>query len=193
MCWTLTVYCLVDERRRNHNWSRCGRFKFAFYSRFQSSYGFSTAITTSKTSSTAQSGQLLGEKVEAWLNFAIVSKISSQDAQYQKALFLCTIGQSALEIFNAFQYSEGEDPNNVETIISKFEEYFTGEINKTYERLKFNQQNQEDGEAFDAYLTALRNLAETCNFCLAMGDSLLQDRIVLGIKNEEARKRLLQQ
>ena len=79
--------------------------------------------------------------------------------QYQKALFLWPIGQSALEIFNAFQYSEGEDPNNVETIISKFEEYFTGEINETYERFKFNQRNQEDGEAFDVYLTALRNLS----------------------------------
>ena len=114
-----------------------------------------------------------------WLNFAIVSKISSQDAQYQRALFLCAIGQSALEIFNAFQYSEGEDPNNVETIISKFEEYFTGEINETYERFKFNQRNQEDGEAFDAYLTALRNLAETCNCCTcpAICDSLLRDRI----------------
>ena len=45
------------------------------------------------------------------------------------------------------------------------------------------------------YLTALRNLAETCNFCVcpAMGDSLLQDGIVLGIKIEEARKWLLQQ
>ena len=77
----------------------------------------------------------------------------------RKALFLCTIGQSALEIFNAFQYSEGEDPNNVETIISKFEEYFTGEIKETYGRFKFNQRNQEDGEAFDAYLTALRDLS----------------------------------
>lgn len=132
---------------------------------------------------------------QTWVNFAIVSKIASQDAQYQKALFLCTIGQGALEIFNAFQYSEGEDPNKVDTIISKFEEYFTGEINETYERFKFNQRNQEVGEAFDAYLTALRNLAETCNFCTcpAMGDSLLRDRIVLGIKNEEARKRLLQE
>jgi len=132
---------------------------------------------------------------QTWLNFAIVSKISSQDAEYQKALFLCTVGQGALEIFNAFQFSEGEDPDNVSTIISKFEEYFTGEINETYERFKFNQRNQEVGENFDAYLTALRNLAETCNFCTCptMGDSLIRDRIVLGIKNEEARKRLLQE
>ena len=75
--------------------------------------------------------------------------------QYQKALFLCTIGQGALEIFNTFQYSEGEDPNNVDTIISKIEKYFTGEINETYERFKFNKRNQEDGKAFNAYLTAL--------------------------------------
>ena len=34
---------------------------------------------------------------QTWLNFAIVSKISTQGEAYQKALFLCTIGQSALE------------------------------------------------------------------------------------------------
>ena len=34
---------------------------------------------------------------QTWLNFAIVSKFSTQGEAYQKALFLCTIGQSALE------------------------------------------------------------------------------------------------
>lgn len=62
-------------------------------------------------------------------------------------------------------------------------------MNETYERFKFNQRNQEAGENFDAYLTALRNMADTCP---AMSDSLLRDPIVLGIKNEDARKRLLQ-
>ena len=42
-------------------------------------------------------------------------------------------------------------------IIDKF-------LNETYERFKFNQRNQNVGESFDAYLTALRNMAETCNF-----------------------------
>ena len=64
-----------------------------------------------------------------------------------------------------------------------------------YVRFKFNQRNQEDGESFDAYLIALRNMAESCNFCTcpAMSDSLLRDRIVLGITNDDARKRLLQE
>ena len=79
---------------------------------------------------------------QTWLNYAVVSKTASQDAQYRKAVFLCTIGQGALEIYNAFQYTASEDPDKVDTIISKFEEYFTGDGNKTYERFKFIQRNQ---------------------------------------------------
>ena len=83
----------------------------------------------------------------------------------------------------------------MDTIIAKFDEYFMGDVNETYERFKFNQRNQEAGESFDAYLTGLRNLTESCNFCTCptMSDSLLRDRIVLGIRNEDARKRLLQE
>ena len=132
---------------------------------------------------------------QTWLNFAIVSKISTQGEAYQKALFLCTIGQSALEIFNSFQFTASEDLNKVDTIIAKFDEYFTGDVNETYKRVKFNQRNQEAGENFDAYLTALRNMTDTCNFCTCptMKDSLIRDRIVLGIRNEDAPKRLLQE
>ena len=132
---------------------------------------------------------------QAWLNFAIVSKISTQDDSYQKALFLCTIGQRALEIYNPFRYRTNDYPDKVDTIIAKFDEYFMGDVIETYERFKFNQRNQEAGKGFDAYLTGLRNLAESCNFCTCpnMSDSLLRDRIVLGIRNEDARKRLLQE
>ena len=60
---------------------------------------------------------------------------------------------------------------------------------------KFNRKNQEVGESFDTYLIALRNMAESCNFCScpAMSDSLLRDRIALGIQNEDARERLFQE
>lgn len=78
---------------------------------------------------------------QTWLNHPVDLKIASQDAQYQKALFLCTIGQGALEIYSAFQYTTSEDPDKVDTIISKFKEYFTVDVNKTYERFKFNQRN----------------------------------------------------
>lgn len=79
-----------------------------------------------------------------------------------------------------------EDPDRVECLVSKFEELCTGELNETYECFKFNERNKVVSESFDACLIALSNMAETCNFCScpAMGDSLLWDRIVLGIQNE---------
>ena len=57
----------------------------------------------------------------------------SQDAQHQKALFLCTLGQGALEIWNAFRYSASDISGRVETLISKF---FTGEVKETFERFE---------------------------------------------------------
>ena len=73
---------------------------------------------------------------QTWLNYAVCRKFFSQDAQHQKALFLSTIGQGALEISNAFRYSASEDSDRVETVISKFEEFFTGEVKETFERLE---------------------------------------------------------
>lgn len=112
----------------------------------------------------------------------------------RRLFFFAPSGRAPWKI-NAFQFTASEDSNKVDTIIVKFDEYFTGDVNETYERFKFNQRNQEAGENFDAYLTALRNMTDTCNFCTCptMKDSLIRDRIVLGIRKEDARKRLLQE
>ena len=46
-------------------------------------------------------------------------------------------------------------------------------------------------ESVDSFVAELRNLAKTCNFCDCLRDSLIRDRIVLGIKNEQTTKKLL--
>ena len=83
----------------------------------------------------------------------------------------------------------------MDNIIAKFDEYLMADVHETYEHFKFNQRSQEAGESFDAYLTGLRRLAESCSFCTCpnMSDSLLRDHIVLGIRNEDARKSLLKE
>ena len=72
-------------------------------------------------------------------------------------------------------------------IVEKFDEFAIGEVNETYER------NQGQDESIDAYVACLRSLAQTCGFCECLADSLLRDRIVLGVKNNNLRKRLLQE
>ena len=48
----------------------------------------------------------------------------------------------------------------------------------------------DQDESINAYITALRSLAKTCGFCDRLADSLLRDRIVLGINNHALRKTL---
>jgi len=57
----------------------------------------------------------------------------------------------------------------------------------------FNSRDQKEGEAIDAYVGQLRTLAQSCNFCTCLNDTLIRDRIVLGIRDGGTRKRLLRQ
>ena len=49
---------------------------------------------------------------------------------------------------------------------------------------------QQQGESFDSYLTALHSLIKTCDFG-TLQDNLLRDRVVLGIRENGTRKKLL--
>ena len=62
-----------------------------------------------------------------------------------------------------------------------------------HERYVFNGRNQGQDESIDAYIATLRSLAKTCGFCECLADSLLRDRIILGVKNNNLRKHLLQE
>ena len=61
-----------------------------------------------------------------------------------------------------------------------------------YERYVFHQRVQQSGECFDNFLADLRKVARTCQF-EQLEDSLIHDRIVIGIRDEPTRCRLLQQ
>ena len=130
---------------------------------------------------------------QMWNNYVIIAKLGTQPPEYKVALFLHCIGVDALKIFNGFQFDTPEDRNNLSKIIEKFDQYTIGELNETFERYNFNLRNQEENESIDAYVTALRTLAKTCNFCDCMRDSILRDRIVLGVRDKHTRKRLLQE
>ena len=70
---------------------------------------------------------------------------------------------------------------------------FIGDTNETYERFVFNSRAEKEGETIEQYKTALRTLAQTCNFCTCLHESLLRDRVVLGIQDNSVRKKLLQE
>ncbi|XP_022789002.1 uncharacterized protein LOC111328763 [Stylophora pistillata] len=87
---------------------------------------------------------------------------------------------------------ENEDQRkDPEVILEKMKDYCIEECNETYERYIFNRRDQETNESVDAYVTALRKLVKTCNYG-SLTDSLIRDRMVVGINDNSARKKLLQ-
>ena len=123
----------------------------------------------------------------------MITQLNTQTPEHQLALFLHAIGPEALTIYNGFDYTAEEDKSKVETVIKKFDEHFVGETNETYERYLFNKRVQEPNESIDTYITALKIIAKTCNFCQCLHDSLIRDQIVVGVRDNTVRKRLLQE
>ena len=126
---------------------------------------------------------------QMWQNYTIVAKLSTQTEEYQRALFLHTIGPEALTLYNGMCFP---DPHTLNDAIAGFDAHFVGTTNETYERY-FNNRNHSATESVEDYVAALRTLSKTCNFCDCMRDSLLRNRIVLGITDNATRKRLLQE
>ena len=78
----------------------------------------------------------------------------------KRALFLHYAGLDVDEIFDTLSYT-GED-NDYATAVAKLNEYFSPQVNSTYEVYNFRQAEQKEGELLDSYHTRLRQLAKTC-------------------------------
>ena len=142
--------------------------------------------------------RLSGEVAENWKlwkekynNYFVISRLGRESSLYQLAMFEHTIGDDALKVIKTFSYTEGEDSNNWLVVMDKMEKYCIGEVNEIYERYCLNKRGKLPTESVDCFVAELKTLAKTCNFCDCLRDSLIRDRIVLGIKDEQTTKKLL--
>ncbi|XP_015759420.1 PREDICTED: uncharacterized protein LOC107338702 [Acropora digitifera] len=129
---------------------------------------------------------------QVWGSFEIASRLNQQENQVRVATFITCIGSDALEVYNSLPFENDEDKMIMSKVLELMEKHCIGQTNVIYERYCFNNRNQEFGESFDAYLTALKALAKTCNFG-SLKDELIPDRSVCGIRDTGTRKKLLQE
>ena len=125
---------------------------------------------------------------QRWQAYTILSNFTTQSNNIQKALLIHCLGDDALKVYNSFTIA---DSTTVEEIFGFFDNYIVGATNDTYERFKFNKRSQNEEETFDSFYADLQRLIKTCNYCDTCNDSLLKDRIVLGIRDSQTQKDLL--
>ena len=110
----------------------------------------------------------------------------------QAAILLNIAAEEAIEVFNTFTFANDEEKDDPETILEKFQNYCEPKKNITYERHIFNTRVQQQSQSFDAYLTELRVQAKKCAYG-TLQDELIRDRVVVGIRDDQVRSRLLRE
>lgn len=126
-----------------------------------------------------------------WSNYEIASKLNVEEPEVRVATFLSCIGREAMDVYDGFIFPD-EKKIDMKQILDAFEKYCIGETNESYERFIFNSRNQREGESIDKYVAELRKLAKSCNYEI-LEESLIRDRIIIGIKCDTTRRRLLQE
>jgi len=109
--------------------------------------------------------------------FEKIVELAQKDASYQCAMFLNNFGPKGLVLYNSLDFTEGEN-YNMKVIKDKCESYILGKTNVR--------------ESIANYVSILRDLSQTCNFCNYLLETLLGDGIVLGIKCASTIKVFLQ-
>jgi hypothetical protein len=134
-----------------------------------------------------------------WDSFYILSRLSDETQEYQRALLLYTMGDEAARVVESSEKYKTD--KSLVAILNVLEQYCIGESNIVHERYKFNTRNQLPTESFDTFYAELRALAGKCAFDYrpkadggtAPADEMLRDRIVLGIRDDSVRKKLITQ
>ena len=123
----------------------------------------------------------------AWDNYSLATKLNKEDEPVQVATLLTVIGEEAREVYATFSDWTTDNNKNIGPVLAKFAEYCQPRKNIPFEQYKFNRRTQEPGEQYDQYRTALRKLADGCDFETITPEEILRDRLVFGIRDSKVR------
>ena len=126
-------------------------------------------------------------------NYVMASRLNKEEKEFQCAVFLATVGEEAMDIFDGFQFDVEEDRKDLEKVMQAFEAFCVGETHEAYESYKFHMRKQRPEETIEAYITSLRQLAKPCNFgSIQVQDRLIRDQVVIGAREESLREKFLE-
>jgi hypothetical protein len=120
-----------------------------------------------------------------------------KDEEVKIAILLHCIGEDALEIYNTFSFgdtdAEAEAARKVyDTTLQKFDQYCTPRKNTLFERFKFWQRSQREGETVDQFATDLKRMIKNCEY-REPPDIMVRDRLVFGLWDAKLQAHLLKE
>ena len=118
----------------------------------------------------------------------MASGLSEKSSENQVNTLGYTMGDAADDILASLGLTE-EEKKTYDTVVAKFQGHFVKKRNVIFERAKFNQCKQEEGESVDNFVTALYCLSEHCQYG-GLRDEMTRDRIVVGLRDSSLSEKL---
>ena len=125
-----------------------------------------------------------------WKNFEVATGLKEKPKEVRLATFMCVIGVQGQEKYESLSFQEGEDKEDLATVILKFEECCKARSNVIVERYRFLQCKQSCDETIDEFLARLRKLASSCEY-ESLEDDVIRDQLILNAYDHSQRNKLL--
>lgn len=126
---------------------------------------------------------------QSWQIYEIASATIEKSPVVRLATFLHVAGPDAVKKYNGFTFESEEEKSNLDIVLQKFDKDCKQTTNILAERKKFYSRVQLKNETIDNYVTELRVLSSTCNFCNV--DDALRDHFAFHIKSKRGQERIL--
>ena len=110
----------------------------------------------------------------------------SQESQVNTLIY--AMGDEADDILGSLDLTDAQKLV-YDTVQEAFQNHFIKRRNPIFERARFNQRKQEEGESVDSFITALYSLAKHCDYG-ALHDQMIRDRLVVGLRDAALSEKL---
>ena len=115
--------------------------------------------------------------------------LKPRSEQEKCSYLLIWVGQKGRDIYNTWSDISDDDRKKLETYYDRFENHVSPKANPVFARFKFHSRVQESSETAEKFITALRILAQDCDF--KDPEEMIRDRIVFGTNSLKVREKLI--
>lgn len=121
--------------------------------------------------------------------YALAAKLNLEAQPVQVAVFMSAIGAEHVKIFETLGLTDAQKLDYTQ-VMNAFDARYKERNVLTYERYIFNSIKQQEGETFESFYSELLSKVRTCQYG-SLEKSLILDRIVIGVRDNNIRKQLL--
>ena len=136
----------------------------------------------------AENWKIFRQSFELYVSLTGAKTKLTEPGQLVQLLTHCMGPDAMRDIYNSFTYAQDEDRNDLDTVMKKMEDHCKGTVNARWERWRFQNMRQLEGERVDTYIARLRVQAKDCGY--QNQDEAICDHLIHTCENETLREKL---